>query len=206
MDCTCEKPLYQFKVENKNIKITKDNSLNFATHTHTHTHKRLSELINLYDSKLTQLKEKSINKTIEYILDHPGYKYVFSHSGGKDSTVTYDIWMRSLKLLEIEHPEIYNDLQWEINFSNTSNDTADTYKYIKTLPRDKLHILNPTIGFYQWIIRVKNYFIPSVMNRNCCSTYKEGQINKYYNKKDNIIMIAGVRKYTRVQNVQNMIM
>jgi len=191
LDPTCTKPLYIFKVDNKLIKITKDNSELFTEY----KQKKLDELIELYDDKLNEQKQKSLDKTIEYILAHQDYRYVLSHSGGKDSTVTYDIWLKALEILKQNHREEYDNINWEINFSNTSNDTADTYKYIKTLPRDKLNILNPSVGFYQWIVKVKNYFVPSAMVRNCCSTYKEGQINKCYNKKENITMVTGVRKY-----------
>lgn len=191
LDPTCNKPLYTFKVENHVIKITKDNTKLFKDY----KQKKINELIKLYDEKSTNHKINSINKTIEYILDHPDYYYVISHSGGKDSTVMYDIWQRALKILKIEHREIYDNLQWEINFSNTSNDTADTYKYVKQLPKDKLHILNPKVGFYQWLIKVKSYFVPSVFVRNCCSTYKEGQIIKTYDKNNEITMVLGVRKY-----------
>jgi phosphoadenosine phosphosulfate reductase len=191
LDCTCMKPLYVFKVDNKLIKIIKDNSKLFTDY----KQKKLGELIELYDDKLNQQKQKSIDKTIEYILSHENYNYVVSHSGGKDSTVIYNIWLKALDILKEQYPEIYNNLQWEIIFANTSNDTADTYKLIKKLPQDKLHILNPKVGFYQWIVKVKNYFVPSTMVRNCCSTYKEGQINKYYNKNENITNVLGVRKY-----------
>ena len=67
------------------------------------------------------------------------------------------------------------------------------------MPKDKLKILNPKIGFYQWIIQVKDYFIPSIMVRNCCSTYKEGQVKKHYDNNANIIMVTGVRKYESVK-------
>lgn len=190
-DCTCNKPIYTFKVMNNEINITKDYSKKFIDY----TQKKLDELIKIYNETLTNLEINSIDKTVEYVLDHPDHKYVINHSGGKDSTVAYVIWLKALKILETEHPEIYDNLEWEINFSNTSNESADTYKYIKTLPKEKLHILNPKIGFYQWITKIKNYFIPSVMVRNCCSTYKEGQINKYYNKKESITMVLGMRKY-----------
>lgn len=103
--------------------------------------------------------------------------------------------MKSLEILKLNHPEIYDNLNWEISFANTSNETADTYKLIKKLPDDKLHIINPKVGFYQWIVKTKNYYLPSVMVRNCCSTYKEGSINKYFDKKENITMVTGVRKY-----------
>lgn len=191
LDCTCSSPIYTFKVINKKINIVK----NFTEKFINYQQKKTSELIDLYTYKLNDLERNSVNVTYNYILNNPNIKYVVSHSGGKDSTVNYYIWQKALKLLEL-NPDIFNNLKWEINFSNTSNDTADTYKYIKNdLPKDKLHILNPAIGFYQWIINVKNYFIPSAMVRNCCSTYKEGQISKYYNKKDNITMVMGLRKY-----------
>lgn len=192
LDCTCKIPIYAFKVKNKKLIIVK----NYFNKHKNYVQKSIEELVIEYDMQLNYLKKNSINHIIDYILAHPNHKYVINHSGGKDSTVLYDIWMQSLEILKFNYIEIYNNLDWEINFSNTSNDTADTYKYIKTkLPKNKLHILNPTIGFYQWIINIKNYFIPSVMVRNCCSTYKEGQIAKYYDKKQNIIMIMGVRKY-----------
>jgi len=79
LDCTCTKPLYIFKVSNKEIKITKDNSELFTEY----KQKKLNELIELYNDKLIQLKQKSINKTIEYILTHQDYRYVISHSGGQ---------------------------------------------------------------------------------------------------------------------------
>ena len=42
-------------------------------------------------------------------------------------------------------------------------------------------MVNPEIGYYQWIIKKKDYFIPSVLVRNCCSTYKEGNLHKILN-------------------------
>lgn len=106
----------------------------------------------------------------------------------------YNIWTKALDIIKKDYQNI--NIKWEINFSNTSNDTADTYKFIKTqLPKDKLNILNPEIGYYQWISKVKNYFIPTVFARNCCSTYKEGQLNKHYDNNKKITMLTGVRKY-----------
>ena len=66
LDPTCTKPLYTFKVINKEIKITKDNSKLFAEY----KQKKLTDLIELYDDKLSQQKQKSLDKTIEYIATH----------------------------------------------------------------------------------------------------------------------------------------
>jgi phosphoadenosine phosphosulfate reductase len=190
LDCTCKIPLYTFKIKNKNIIIAKDNTSKFTNY----KQKKINELIKINKQTLNSIELNSIKKTIDYVLKHLDYKYVINHSGGKDSTVMYNVWLQALDIIKTYNPEIYNNIQWEINFSNTSNETADTYLYVKSLP-GKLHILNPAIGFYQWIVKVKNYFIPSAMVRNCCSTYKEGQVNKYYDKKERITMVLGMRKY-----------
>ena len=100
--------------------------------------------------------------------------------------VTYNVWKEALS-------QIDNPPEWIINFANTSNDTADTYREIKSLPQDKLNILNPKIGFYQWIEDVKHYYLPSIRVRNCCSTYKEGQTNKAYDNNRPTIMVSGLR-------------
>lgn len=191
LDPTCAKPLYIFKVDNGEIKITKDNAQLF----NNYKQKKMTELIVQNTDKIYNLEKNSINKTVQYIINNQNHFFVISHSGGKDSTVIYHIWKKVLYILEKEHKDIYDNLKWEINFSNTSNETADTYKIIKKLPKEKLNILNPKIGFYQWITKVKNYFVPSIMVRNCCSTYKEGQITKAYDNKRDTTMIVGVRKH-----------
>ena len=129
----------------------------------------------------------SISQTVEFLKENPDLFYVVSHSGGKDSSIAYHIWKKALERIDA-------NIKWEINFSNTSNETADTYKLVKKLPKEKLNILNPEVGFYQWI-KNKNYFVPSVMVRSCCSTYKEGQITKAYDKDKEIVMITGLRKH-----------
>ena len=188
LDCTCEKPIYQFKVENGLMKITKNNEKLFNEYSQL----KIPDLIEKYNHQILELEKKSIQKTIQYIKDHKNDKYVVGHSSGKDSTLMYAIWLKSLEKLQDE----IQDINWGINFANTSNETADTFLYIKNeLPRERLNILNPKIGFYQWIVNVKDYFIPSVMVRNCCSTYKEGQIDKYYDRKEKITMVLGMRKY-----------
>ena len=150
--------------------------------------KNINELIDIYSEQLKIKEEKSVSQTVEFVKSNPDLFYVISHSGGKDSSVAYYIWEKVIS-------QIDKHINWEINFSNTSNETADTYKLIKNLPKEKLHILNPEIGFYQWLKNKKNYFIPSIMVRNCCSTYKEGQITKAYDKDSEIVMVTGLRKH-----------
>ncbi len=187
LDCTCDKPLYKFKVQNKNIIISKDNTKLFKDY----KQKKLIELQELYNERINILVKRTFYRLAKFILKHPNKLYIFSHSGGKDSTVAYDIWVKTLKKIY----DKYNiTIDYIINFANTSNETADTYKYIKNeLPKDKLKILNPKEGFYQWIKR-KNYYTPSCLVRNCCSTYKEGQINKAYDNNLEYVMCIGVRQ------------
>jgi len=192
LDCTCDKPLYKFKVQNKNIIISKDNTKLFKDY----KQKKLIELQELYNERINILVKRTFYRLAKFILKHPNKLYVFSHSGGKDSTVAYDIWVKTLKKIY----DKYNiTIDYIINFANTSNETADTYKYIKNeLPKDKLKILNPKEGFYQWIKR-KNYYTPSCLVRNCCSTYKEGQTNKAYDNNLEYVMCIGVRQVESVK-------
>lgn len=186
LDFTCPKPIYEFKVDNGQLNIVKDNS----NESQISKQKSISQLIFDNKSQLLRKFNNSIEVTIEMICKHPNHLWVINHSGGKDSTLIYYIWTKVLKELEsrkIPEPE------WVISFENTSNDTADTYKFIKQLPSDKLHILNPDIGFYQWLSDVKKYYTPSTRVRNCCSTYKEGQIHKVYDHNKDTIMVLGVR-------------
>jgi phosphoadenosine phosphosulfate reductase len=189
LDITCDKPIYQFKVDNKQIKITKNNSKYFKDYNQI----KIPDLIKDNVNRLNTLWDESVKATQDMILKYHDYFWIISHSGGKDSTVAYEVWKVALHNVQ----KINKDLKvnYVINFANTSNDTADTYKYIKSLPKDKLHILNPKQGWRQWIVKTKNYFIPSAMVRNCCSQYKEGQITKAYDNNVDTISLIGVRKF-----------
>lgn len=208
LDCTCKTPIYTFKVENNKIRITKDNSGLFKEY----SQKSLNDLINLYEDKLNILSKKTIQFFWEYFfnpkLNHiKDDKFVLGHSTGKDSTVvSYMFCMFLLELYEVDKISYYDILnKTDINFANTSNDVAPTYKmaknlinllkeYVKDFEDNQLVIMNPKEGWSQWLER-KNYFIPTVLTRMCCSVYKEGQINKFYDKNQNITHILGMRKY-----------
>lgn len=192
LDFTQDKPVIQFKVSDSKIHITKDNrserKVSGATHTHTRQ-KKIAELIDEYSTHIEQIFEKAIQNTVDFVKNHREHFYLISFSGGKDSLVIYKVWCEALKKLDFE-PE------WIVNFANTSNDTADTYRYVKNIiPSERLNTLNPEIGFYTWIKDIKNYFLPSTRVRNCCSTYKEGQISKAYDNDRPTVDVIGVRKF-----------
>lgn len=185
LDIYCNKPLYTFKVIDKKIKIIKNNEKLFKDYRQV----KLDEIKIRERERVNNLYKQSYEFLLNYLYDHKNISIVFNHSGGKDSCLSYDIFKKVLK----EIP----DLDYVISFANTSNDTADTYKFIMNndnIEQSKLKIMNPKEGFYQMIKRT-NYFVPTALSRKCCSVYKEGQIQKNYDTNKEYIMILGVRKY-----------
>jgi 3'-phosphoadenosine 5'-phosphosulfate sulfotransferase (PAPS reductase)/FAD synthetase len=193
LDIYCDKPLYTFKIENKMIKITKNNSKLFENYEQV----KLQETLDRERERVNKLYNQSYEFLYNYLKEHKDIPIVFNHSGGKDSCLSYDVFKKVLKQLEEENVK----LDYVISFANTSNDTADTYRFIKdnnNIEQDKLRIMNPKEGFYPWIRR-NNYLVPTALVRNCCSTFKEGQIQKKYNTKKEYTMILGVRKHESVK-------
>lgn len=193
-------PIIKFKVENKKIIIQKNKIKTIKKDSivieYIDKKKIISkeirnlswnEEIILNQERLEFLENESINKTLEFIWNNYNFDEIrIAHSSGKDSTVCYHILKKVLKLVKIS--------DYKIDFNNTTNDTASTYRYIKALPKDKLEIHNPEKGWYMWIKKDKNYYIPTVMSRLCCSTYKEGQVKKYLNKDKKYLIFLGMRK------------
>ena len=181
--------IIKFKVENGKIIITKNKIDKIIKE---YKNKTWEEEIAENNNRLNMLRTESIEKTIEFIeeykKEHQNYELRLSHSGGKDSDVMWDI----LKI-------VFNQVgitDYKIDFFNTTNDTAQTYLHIKQdLPKDKLLIHNPEKGWYQWLKEDKNYYLPSVMVRNCCDKYKEGSLKKTLDKKKDCILFLGARKY-----------
>lgn len=207
--------IIQFKVEHKQIIITKDK---IAEVLKGYPNKTFEEEIKENRDRLEQLINKSVNMTVECINKYPNHQFRISDSGGKDSLVTKYIFERACA--------ITNKYNYVMDIFNTTNDTADTYKTIKQSIRDTIsfqynlenkidiskeeledrfsrlmleYIHNPKIGWHQWLKEVKNYYLPSVMVRNCCSTYKEGKLKEVLDKKGDYVLILGMRKYESVK-------
>ena len=193
LDIYCEKPLYSFKVDDGKIKITKNNEKLFENYEQI----KLNNIIEKESNKVDKLYKESFNFLYDYLKNNKTIPIVFNHSGGKDSCLSYEVFKDVKERLEKEG----NALDYKISFANTSNDTADTYKFIKdnnNVEQDKLKIMNPKEGFYNMIKRT-NYFVPNALSRKCCQVYKEGQIRKSYDINTEYIMILGVRKYESVK-------
>lgn len=176
-----KKPILTFEVKNGKIEIKKNN----LNQIRLKNIKSFDQLIEENKKRLVDLEQLSKEKTLYYLNKYKDYQIVVNHSGGKDSDVTWYIIKNILQ-----------NYDYEIGFFNTTNETANTYKHIKNnLPQDKLNIINPDIGWHQWLKEKKNYFIPSVFVRNCCSTYKEGKAKDYYDKDSKILFFQGMRQY-----------
>jgi len=87
LDLECKKPVYTFKVEDMKIAITKDKNDEFIGY----ESKSLDILIAERSIDLDRLEQTSIHKTVEYIISRKDDLFVVSHSGGKDSTLSYHI-------------------------------------------------------------------------------------------------------------------
>jgi len=142
------------------------------------------EFCKRYYDKYTSNKVKSEKiKLKEYLQNKKYEEYVVSVSGGKDSTISGIISMEVMDDLDIDY---------RILFGNTSNETHYTYRYVKETYGDKLEIVNPSEGFYQWCERIN--IIPTRFGRACCTVFKEGNISEYLDSSKKTIQLMGIRK------------
>ena len=189
LDIYCKTQLYSFKVEDGKIKITKNNEKLFECHNQV----KIKDIIKIEEQRVNLLYNESLDFLYKYLFKNKDTPIVFNHSGGKDSCLSYELF-KNIKEKLLKEGVV---LDYTISFANTSNDTADTYKFIKdnnNIEQEKLKIMNPKEGFYNMIKR-KNYFVSTVLSRECCGVYKEGQIRKQYDINKKYIMILGVRKF-----------
>lgn len=178
LDPYCDKPLYRFRVENKIISIVKDNNELFKNYKQI----KLQEVVERERERVDFKFSQDVEWLRKNIQPYKSETIILGYSGGKDSDL--------LKVL-VDNAGI----EYILNFANTSNDCKDTYLHLKdTLKTVKNYkIMNPKEGFYQWIKR-QDYFIPNVLTRNCCATFKEGQLTKEYDTKKPLIDIVGLRR------------
>lgn len=211
--------ILKFNIVNGEIKIKK-NRINEVIQ--MIKNKTFEEEIIENNERLNMLEKISIDKTKECLETFIDSEWRVSDSGGKDSALCYHIFKKAFDQLGLNKP-------YEVDFFNTSNEVAETYLHIKNNMRsicshqlevelgrkpDKLEIEerfkvkskewihNPEMGWYQWLKEVKNYYIPSIMVRNCCSTYKEGNMKKTLDKNKNIVLFLGMRKYESTKRAE----
>lgn len=192
------KPVLTFKVDSLNNKLLVNKNLFEENEEECCTWDNEYEFVK---EELNNKIKESKEKTKQVILNNLDYKRFVSISGGKDSDVMKDIVDISIAELIEEGYDIQNfktqygkHPYYNLIAFNTSNDTAQTFLYLKQHHgMNKDNIISPKKGFYKWIKEDKNYFTPSVTVRNCCSTYKEGQLTKIMNKKEKTLTFLGMR-------------
>lgn len=212
--------LIEFKVENGIMLVKKNNIKGVADNgdvtiqidkiqRKTFKNLTIEEEYKLRKDYLEVLEEESIEKTKQYILDNYKHEKRVSVSGGKDSDLMWQMLQRAFKELGIKNIRdrigygkipykdiVVNNDEFIFDVFNTTNDTAQTYLQIKQVYGIGIEdIHSPEVGWYKWLEDVKNWFLPSAMVRNCCSTYKEGQLNKLLNKKKDYLLFVGMRKF-----------
>ena len=163
--------LYKYKVfDDLSIEIKPyEDCNNIPLETWYQTVARMSEQIDKKSSDAMQVICKAIQ-------NYPNHKKVVFTSTGKDSMVTLDLVKHIL-------PNI------KVYFNNTSLDTADTYRMIKS--HNDWTIINPEIGFYQYIKQMR--YIPTRFSRGCCTVFKEGKSIEYFNNESQMLFFMGVR-------------
>lgn len=129
-----------------------------------------------HKDRILQLEQDSIAITKQLLNKYKDYTPYICHSGGKDSTVLCNI-VRQV------NPDI------PILFNNTSNESADTYKFIKAY--DNVRTLNPKEGFWQYLKREN--FVPSRLARSCCNIYKHDLTLDNLNHDEKYLMFMGMR-------------
>ena len=106
-----------------------------------------------------------IENTLRLIADNYEFAkenggYVVCFSGGKDSQVLYDLFLKS----GVDFMAVYN---------LTTNDTPENVKFIRN-EYPKVEIQLPELNFFQLIEKKK--MLPTMNKRFCCEYFKENRI------------------------------
>lgn len=166
--------IYKIKAENMQLKLKKDNSdilskIDFLT---------WDDILEKNKDRLNKLELDSINIIKIYIDKYKDYHIVCPVSGGKDSSVT--------EYLLSQCTTDYN-----IVFSNTTNETHHTYKYVKQQYPNAITI-TPSEGFYPMIKRMG--YVPTRFSRGCCTNQKEMPMIKQLDSDKKTLLFMGMRK------------
>lgn len=181
LDIYNKTPYIKFKVHNDGrFELLKDNRAVLKDYQQI----TIQETLDREKLRLSEMWEYTIQRTVDFVSEHRDIPYNISISGGKDSEVLYRLWKEVISRIDFK-------IDYEFIFFNTTNEVADVYKYIKSLPNVK--IINPDIGWYQYVKEVQKGQLPTIWKRSCCSKYKEGQVRKLYDNNSPHIQVIGMR-------------
>lgn len=166
--------IYRLHCKNEKLEINNDSSKRLKEM----KFKTWWELIEENKDYLLQLEENSIEIIKKYSKIYENYTMSVPVSGGKDSAIVHHLVNKVIK----------NE---ETIFSNTTNETHHTYKYIKKYYPDA-KIITPAEGFYQFVERTG--FIPTRFGRACCTNQKELPMIQQLDKNSKRVFFMGMRK------------
>lgn len=113
-----------------------------------------------------------------------GYSIILPTSMGKDSKLTEYLYNMSTG----------EYIPKEIIFNNTTMDSAEVYKEVKSRPEINIVTVKNSDGtnrsFYNM---VKKHGLPNRTLRWCCDYFKEGGTAQYMKGRDNLLLIMGMR-------------
>lgn len=165
-----------FRIRAKDMKLTlvKDNSDKLKDIEFMHW----EDIIEKNKDRLLKLESDSLEIIRTEMDKFKGFNYTVPVSGGKDSAIVHTL---------------VNAITSEFNtvFSNTSNETHHTYKYInRYYPNAKT--VSPSEGFYPFVERTG--FVPTRFGRACCTVQKEMPMIEQLDKDEKIVFFMGMRK------------
>ncbi|HPO11697.1 MAG TPA: phosphoadenosine phosphosulfate reductase family protein [bacterium] len=103
-------------------------------------------------------------------------------SMGKDSKLTEYLYNKATNIPK------------ELIFNNTTMDSPEVYKEVKSRPEIKIITVKKSDGtnrsFYNM---VKKHGLPNRTLRWCCDYFKEGGTSQYMSGRDNLLLIMGMR-------------
>lgn len=167
--------LYKYTVDyDLNISIKKHKDYNKSIKCDFETWKETTER---YKSRLNELEQDSITLLQEYGLN-TDRTIIDTNSTGKDSMVkTYLAHKAGLIFTTY-----FNVTTLDVGESNRMAKEND---YIPILPSDKYK------AFYPWVKTTDTF--PSRLNRCCCNYFKETPTVEYFNNKDKLLFLFGMR-------------
>lgn len=175
--------LYKIKAKNMELRLVKANK------THINNIKIWNEIIKGNEEHLDSIERESIETIKQYIRTFNDYNIVVPVSGGKDSAITHYLVNKAIDELKQDR-----SFRFKVNvltvFSNTTNETHHTYKYIKE-NYPKALVITPKEGFYPLIHRTGT--VPSRFNRLCCSLCKEMPMIEQLDKNIKYLFFMGMR-------------
>ena len=146
--------------------------------------KTWDEIIDDRKGHLIMLENKAINDIEKYMKRYEGYIPSIPVSGGKDSAVTHYLVNKAV------------NKDYEVIFSNTTNETHYTYRYIKE-NYINAKIITPKEGFYNLVKRTGT--VPSRFSRFCCTVCKESPMIEQLNANEKRLFFMGMRKAESVK-------